>query len=64
MIEAQTHVHVISCSMEVLREILELPEQDEFSLMRAHAHLTAIKHSSEKLKEWAAAKAFVAKVTA
>jgi hypothetical protein len=64
LIEPQTHIHVISQSLEVLREILELPEQDEFSLMRAHAHLSAIKHSSEKLKEWAKAKQFIDRLAA
>lgn len=64
MIDPLTHIHVISCSLQVLREILELPEQDEFSLMRAQAHMQAIADSSRWLKQWCDGQAFVRNVTA
>jgi hypothetical protein len=64
VINAQTHIHVISCSLQVLREIVQLPEQDEFSLMRALAHMQAINDSSRWLKEWADGREFIRKVTA
>lgn len=35
-------LRVINSSMAALREIQKLPEQDEFSLLRAQAHTHAI----------------------
>ncbi len=64
MIEPTTHIHVLSQSLQVLRELLEIPNEqwDEWTLLRADAHLHAIKTSSEALKDWCAAKEFVRKL--
>ncbi len=60
MIQPTTHIHVLSTSLAVLSELLEIPNEDwdEFVLIRAHAHLSAIQTSSEALKDWCAAKQF------
>jgi hypothetical protein len=59
-----THIHCISTSLQVLRELNEVSrdEWDDFTLMRALAHLHAINASSNALKDWCAAKAFVQKL--
>ncbi len=61
-------LHILNTSMEALREIASLPEQDEFSLLRAAAHCHAINGACQRLQVWAdagaQAQAFIAKVAA
>lgn len=46
---ADLDLHVINASMTALREIAALPEQCEFSLLRAMAHTEAINHACRSI---------------
>lgn len=57
-------LRVINNSMEALREIARLPEQSEFSLIRAHAHTHAINTSCRALMARAECAEVLARVAA
>jgi hypothetical protein len=62
--DATRDLQIINASMAALQEIADLPEQDEFSLLRAMAHTMAINHSCQNLNAWASSQAVIAKAAA
>lgn len=57
-------LRVINASMAALREIQKLPEQDEFSLLRAQAHTHAINTACHAIMARAACADLLSRVAA
>lgn len=56
-----THLHCLSQSIQVLRELLEIPKEewDEFTFLRALAHLHAVQQSAIGIRDYRRTKDFV-----
>jgi len=65
MTDPLTNLYCVSRSLEVLREMLEIPRDqwDDGTFLRAHAHLSVVRDNAKELAEWCKYKDFMKKAT-